>query len=206
MRPAQMRHAAQRSNRAVLSQRGKVSWMIDETLSPSAARAIAVALMREHGFASGGSDSTAQSGRWAYAVTRNSGSSFPCTSCWQTTRRTFATASCTKLRSAIASARAGHGPNVAKICRRIERIPERCGEARMPDGGWTATCPAAAASTRAIDSQKRHLIYSCSECGWDTGKLVFRARRQAGVCRHSERFCPFAAQILLPKAIGFRWN
>jgi predicted SprT family Zn-dependent metalloprotease len=149
-----------------------------QTLSPSAAKAIAVALMREHGLR-----------EWRFGFNRAKRTMGLCR---HSERRIelsvyFVLANdaanvrdCIlhEIAHAIAGARAGHGPKWRRICRRIGAIPERCGEARMPDGGWKATCPRCRREYTRHRRPKRHLIYSCSECGWDTGKLVFRTPRR----------------------------
>jgi predicted SprT family Zn-dependent metalloprotease len=76
---------------------------------------------------------------------------------------------------ALAGLKAGHGPKWQRTCRRIGAKPERCGEAQMPDGKWRAVCPGCRRKYTRHRRPKRNLLYSCSECGWETGKLKFRS-------------------------------
>lgn len=75
---------------------------------------------------------------------------------------------------AIAGLEAGHGPRWKQICKRIGAKPERCGEARMPRGRWQAICPACRREYSRHRRPQRHLSYCCSDCGWQSGKLVFK--------------------------------
>lgn len=80
---------------------------------------------------------------------------------------------------AIAGLEEGHGPIWKLICSRIGAKPERCGDARMPDGNWWAVCPNCRRKyTRYRRPGRRHL-YCCSDCGWESGQLKFRVRPRA---------------------------
>ena len=76
---------------------------------------------------------------------------------------------------AMAGLAEGHGPIWREICRRIGAKPERCGDARMPDGNWWAMCPNCQREYTRHRRPKRNLLYCCSECGWDLGRLKFRS-------------------------------
>jgi predicted SprT family Zn-dependent metalloprotease len=76
---------------------------------------------------------------------------------------------------ALAGLEAGHGPKWQRICQRLGAKPERCGDARMPDGRWTAVCPSCQRRYTRHHRPRRHLLYCCCNCGWNTGQLKFRS-------------------------------
>ena len=76
---------------------------------------------------------------------------------------------------ALAGLAEGHGPIWREICLRIGAKPERCGDARMPDGDWSAMCPNCQREYTRHRRPKRNLLYCCSQCGWEVGRLKFRS-------------------------------
>jgi predicted SprT family Zn-dependent metalloprotease len=84
---------------------------------------------------------------------------------------------------ALAGLKAGHGPNWKRVCRSIGAIPERTGDAKMPDGRWWAICPTCRRRYTRHRRPKRNLRYSCRDCGWEAGRLKFLrvdAQRKSG--------------------------
>jgi predicted SprT family Zn-dependent metalloprotease len=77
---------------------------------------------------------------------------------------------------ALAGLEEGHGPIWKLICQRIGARPERCGDARMPDGKWQAICPNCRREFTRYRRPGRKHLYCCTDCGWDSGRLKFRAR------------------------------
>jgi predicted SprT family Zn-dependent metalloprotease len=80
---------------------------------------------------------------------------------------------------ALAGCEDGHGPVWREICRRIGAKPERCGDAQMPEGSWSAVCPNCLRQFTRHRRPRRNMAYCCSDCGWERGRLKFRSQRGA---------------------------
>lgn len=75
---------------------------------------------------------------------------------------------------ALAGHAAAHGPRWKAICKMVGAKPERCGEARMPTGGWLAKCPACGLEYSRYRRPMRRRTYHCRKCGLKKGELRFR--------------------------------
>lgn len=75
---------------------------------------------------------------------------------------------------ALAGARAGHGPAWKRLCLQIGATPERCGQARMPSGAWSAVCPGCRREYTRHRRPQMSYRYSCGDCGAAKGSLQFR--------------------------------
>jgi predicted SprT family Zn-dependent metalloprotease len=146
-----------------------------QTLSPSNARQLALNLMRAHGLRG-----------WEFAFNRAKRTMGLCRHAEQRielsvyfvlSNEAAAVRDCIlhEIAHALAGSEAGHGPKWRRICHRIGAKPERCGEARMPDGKWWAICPKCQREYTRHRRPGRNLMYCCSDCGWDSGQLKFRA-------------------------------
>jgi predicted SprT family Zn-dependent metalloprotease len=144
-------------------------------LAPSDARQLAIDLMREHGLS-----------KWTFSFNR---AKRIMGLCRHRERRIelsvyFVLANSEasvrdcilhEIAHAIAGLEAGHGPKWRRICQKIGATPERCGDAQMPDGKWQAICPKCQRNYTRHHRPRRRLSYSCSDCGFEQGRLMFRS-------------------------------
>jgi predicted SprT family Zn-dependent metalloprotease len=149
-------------------------------LSPSDARRIALALLSQHGLTD-----------WTFAFNRAKRTMGLCRHLERRVELSvyFVLANdadnvrdCIlhEIAHALAGLEEGHGPRWKLICRRIGARPERCGDARMPDGKWRAVCPGCRREYTRHRRPARRSLYCCSDCGWQGGQLKFRERAANG--------------------------
>ena len=76
---------------------------------------------------------------------------------------------------ALAGEKAGHGPRWKAMCAKVGCKPERCdkGEARMPPGRWTATCPTCNKTYSRHRRPQKSAHYWCPPCGPAKGPIHF---------------------------------
>lgn len=78
---------------------------------------------------------------------------------------------------ALAGRGTGHGPEWKRQCLLVGAKPERCGEAEMPAGKWSATCGGCQRVYHKHKAPRLGSKYSCPKCGRKNGQLTFRSNK-----------------------------